>query len=119
MTGVTKKGIDLVSKITGLLNQLTYEDFEHAHVSLRVSIVEEGDPDREVGFWSNEYDFGNWAYFDGSRDRLVTKKPEHLSVEELTKAIDGERPNNRTANIHDSELQALAVMSLLKEKNLL
>ena len=58
MSGVTKKGIDLVSRITGLLNQLTAEDFEDTYVTLRVSIVEE-DLNRELGFWSNEYDYGN------------------------------------------------------------
>lgn len=118
MSGVTKKGIDLVSRITGLLNQLTAEDFEDTYVNLRVSIVE--DDDREVGFWSNEYNFGNWAFFSGSRqDFSGSRNPEPLSVEELIKAIDDERPNNRTADIHDSELQALAVMTLLKEKKLL
>lgn len=118
MSGVTKKGIDLVSRITGLLNQLTAEDFEGTYVTLRVSLVEE-DLSREVGFWSNEYAFGDWAFFDGARSDIEARKSEPLSVEELAKVIDSERPNNRPADVSDSRNQAFAVMSLLKEKKLL
>ena len=119
MSGVTKKGIDLVSRITGLLNQLTAEDFEGTYVTLRVSLVDEY-LDRELGFWSNEYNFGNWAFFDGARSDIEARKPTNtVSFEELTKVIDDERPNTRTADLGDSERQALAVISLLKEKKLL
>lgn len=119
MTGVTKKGIDLVSRITGLLNQLTVEDFEGTYVALRVSLMEE-DLSRELGFWSNEYEFGNWAFFDGARSDIEARKSDNtVSFEEVMKVIDDERPNNRTANIEDSKLQALAVISLLKKKGLL
>ena len=51
------------------------------------------------------------------REKPVAIEP--LSVEELTKVIDDERPNNRTADLDDSKRQALAVISLLKEKKLL
>ena len=119
MFGVTKKGIDLVSRITGLLNQLTAEDFEDTHVALRVSLMEE-DLSRELGFWSLEYDYGNWAFFDGARSDIEARKSDNtVSFEEVMKVIDDERPNNRTADIEDSKLQALAVISLLKEKKLI
>ena len=119
MQGVTKKGIDLVSRVTGLLNELTVEDFEDTYVALRVSLMEE-DLSREVGFWSNEYEFGNWAFFDGARSDIETRKSTNtVSVEELTKVIDDQRPNNRDSDEGDSERQALAVISLLKEKRIL
>ena len=118
MQGVTKKGIDLVSKVTGLLNELTAEDFKGTYVTLQVSLMEE-DLSRELGFWSNEYAFGDWAFFDGARSDIETRKSEPLSVEELMKVIDDERPNNRTADLDDSKRQALAVISLLKEKRIL
>ena len=78
MQGVTKRGIDFVSRITGLLNNLTEEDFQDTHVGLRVMLVE--DNGRELGFWSNEYGYGNWAYFDEALHRPVT-------VEELVEII--------------------------------
>lgn len=114
MQGVTKKGIDLVSRITGLLNQLTAEDFEGTYVTLRVSPVEE-DLSREVGFWSNEYAFGDWAFFDGAR------KPEPLSVEEIEELVWNESSNNTSIYVSrsDSRNMALAVISLLKEKKLI
>lgn len=119
MQGVTKKGIDLVSRITGLLNELTVEDFEGTYVALRVSLMEE-DLSRELGFWSNEYEFGNWAFFDGARSDIEARKSDNtVSVEELAEVIDSERPNNRTADVSDSRNQAFAVISLLKEKRLL
>lgn len=118
MTGVTVKGLKLVTKVTELLNQLTASDFEDTYVALRVSLVEE-DLSQELGFWSNEYDFGNWAFFDGARSDIEARKSEPLSVEELAKVIDSERPNNRPADVSDSRNQAFAVMSLLKEKKLL
>lgn len=82
MAGVTKKGIDLVSRITGLLNQLTAEDFEDTYVTLRVSIMEE-DLSRELGFWSNEYNFGNWAFFDGARSDIEARKSDNTEVSAL------------------------------------
>lgn len=118
MTGVTVKGLKLVTKVTELLNQLTASDFEDTYVNLRVSICEPEGGD-ELGFWSNEYDFGNWAYFDTTRGTKVKKASESLSVEELAKVIDSERPNNRPADVSDSRNQAFAVMSLLKEKGML
>ena len=118
MTGVTVKGLKLVTKVTELLNQLTASDFDDTYVTLRVSLMEE-DLSRELGFWSNEYAFGDWAFFNGARSDIEARKSEPLSVEELAKVIDSERPNNRPADVSDSRNQAFAVISLLKEKKLL
>ena len=80
----------------------------------------EEDLSRELGFWSNEYEFGNWAFFDGARSDIEARKSDNtVSVEELAEVIDSERPNNRTADVSDSRNQAFAVISLLKEKRLL
>lgn len=119
MFGVTKKGIDLVSKITGLLNELTADDFEGTYVALRVSLVEE-DLSREVGFWSNEYDFGNWAFFDGARSDIEATG-SMVTLDDIETAIWNESSNLKDGHLSRSGAKTLAlgVMATLKEKKLL
>ena len=119
MSGITKKGIDLVSRITGLLNQLTAEDFEGTYVTLRVSLVDEY-LDRELGFWSNEYAFGDWAFFDGARSDIEAAGST-VTLNDIETAIWNESSNLEDGHLSSSgaEKLALAVISLLKEKNLL
>lgn len=113
MQGVTKKGIDLVSRITGLLNELTAEDFEDTHVGLRVSLMEE-DLSRELGFWSLEYDYGNWAFFDGAR-----LKSKAVTLTEVRDRIASATPPHDKAYDSDIDQMAERVMDLLKEKRIL
>ena len=119
MSGITKKGIDLVSRITGLLNQLTAEDFEGTYVTLRVSLVDEY-LDRELGFWSNEYAFGDWAFFDGARSDIEAAGST-VTLNDIETAIWNESSNLEDGHLSRSGAKtlALAVISLLKEKNLI
>lgn len=117
MQGVTKKGIDLVSKVTGLLNQLTAEDFEDTYVGLRVSITDEYEPHKELGFWSNEYGYGNWAYIDGQRDEI--SKPKAVTLTEVRDRIASATPPHDKAYDSDIDQMAERVMDLLKEKRIL
>lgn len=119
MQGITKRGIDFVSRITGLLNNLTEEDFDDTHVWLRVSLIDESSKE-EVGFWSNEYEFGNWAYFDGARSDIETTGST-VTLYDIETAIWNESSNLEDGHLSRSGAKTLAlgVLSLLKEKKLL
>lgn len=127
MQGASQKGLELVAKVTKLLNSLTDEDYENTHAYVKVELIEEdygSSNERVLGYWLDEHGPGCWSYFDGEPPQR--RKPEtvegtslvvHLS--EITLAIDSERPNNRTADRDDSERQARAVVRLLEARGLM
>lgn len=114
MQGITVKGLKLVAKITELLNQLTLDDFEDSYVGIRVSLTDEYEPHKELGFWSNEYGFGNYAYFDGARS-----KSEGVTLAEIRDRIASATPPHDKAHDSDIDQMAVRVLDLLKEKKIL